>query len=114
MIYKLCRFRDTLEEDTPILGGIAIYEDYCQGTVAPYYELVGVICGECGSFIEAEDVEIIEVIENWWSISEAILDNCAPDGMRGFRPENQISMDFPDDADKTGFNPYIGTYDYDC
>jgi len=84
MEYKLCKFKDLFEEESAILGGIAAYED---GT------LIGVICGECGSWLEAKDVEIIETLPTWWSISEAILDNCIPDDTRGFRPE-QISMEF--------------------
>ena len=105
MEYKLCKFKVSFEDEPAILGGIAAYEDDV---------LIGVICGEYGSWIEAEDVEIIKTLPYWWSISEAILDTCDPDGTRGFRPEDQISMDFPDDVNETGYNPYIGGYDYDC
>lgn len=91
MIAKQVIFKD-MEGD--ILGGIAIYEDYFQGTDTPLLELQGVICGECGAWIEGEDVEIISTLDSWWSLDEAITQNFYPDGTRGFRPENQISMKF--------------------
>ena len=93
MIAKQVIFKDSEENGHPT-GGIAIYEDYAQGADAPFLELQGVICGECGSWIEADDVEIISTLDAWWSIDEAIKHNIAPDGTRGFRLEDQISMKF--------------------
>lgn len=29
-------------------------------------------------------------------------------------PEDYPDEDFYDDVDETGFNPYVGCYDYDC
>jgi hypothetical protein len=98
MVAKQVIFRDTFDAEddncSPLLGGIAIYEDYFQGTDAPFLELKGVICGECGGWIEAEDCEILEVLDTWWTLDEAIKDNVKPDGTRGFRPDNQIKMEF--------------------
>ena len=93
MIAKQVIFRDTFEDDSLPIGGIAIYEDYWQGTDAPFLELQGVICGECGSWIDAEDVEIISTLDDWWPIDGAILHNFYPDDTRGFRPDNQIKME---------------------
>lgn len=95
MVAKQVIFRDFFEDETGSvpMGGIGIYEDYFQGTDAPFLELKGVICGECGGWIEAEDVEIISTLDQWWSLDEAIKDNVAPDGTRGFRPEDQIRME---------------------
>lgn len=92
MVAKQVIFKDSEENGYPT-GGIAIYEDYFQGTDCPFLELKGVICGECGEWIDAEDVEIISTLDAWWSIDEAIKNNIAPDGTRGFRPENQIRME---------------------
>ena len=93
MIVKQVIFKDLFENDSFPTGGIAIYEDFGQGADAPFLELQGVICGECGSWIETEDVEIISTLDKWWSIDEAISQNFYPDGTRGFRPENQIKME---------------------
>ena len=97
MVAKQVIFRDAFDAEdyncSPLLGGIAIYEDYFQGTDAPFLELKGVICGECGGWIDAEDVEIVSTLDEWWPIDEAIKDNIAPDGTRGFRPEDQIRME---------------------
>jgi len=66
MYYKQVKFVDTMDEndqlDTP-LGGIGVFEDD---------KLVGIICGECGSFIEADDVSWYEIME-WIDISDAII-----------------------------------------
>ena len=99
MVAKQVIFKDLLEDDSLPTGGIAIYEDYWQGTNCPFLELQGVICGECGAWLEAEDVEIISTLEQWWALDEAIKDNIAPDGTRGFRPENQIPLDFSSNPD---------------
>lgn len=94
MIYKLCLFKDNCSPEIT-LGGIAVYEDYLQDDPnCPFLELTGVICGQCGEWLEAEDVEIISVLNQWWSIDEAIKDSFYPDDTRGFRPEDQISMEF--------------------
>lgn len=92
MVAKQVIFKDLLEDDSLPTGGIAIYEDYWQGTDCPFLELQGVICGECGAWLEADDVEIISTLDQWWTLDEAIKDNVAPDGTRGFRPDNQIRM----------------------
>lgn len=93
MVAKQVIFKDLLEDDSLPTGGIAIYEDYWQGTDCPFLELQGVICGECGGWIDAEDVEIISTLDQWWDLNEAIKDNIAPDGTRGFRLDNQIKME---------------------
>lgn len=93
MVAKQVIFKDLLEDDSLPTGGIAIYEDYWQGTDCPFLELQGVICGECGAWLDAEDVEIISTLEQWWTLDEAIKDNVTPDGTRGFRPDNQIRME---------------------
>lgn len=93
MVAKQVIFKDLLEDDSLPTGGIAIYEDYWQGTDCPFLELQGVICGECGAWLDAEDVEIISTLEQWWTLDEAIKDNVASDGTRGFRPDNQIRME---------------------
>jgi hypothetical protein len=93
MVAKQVIFKDLLEDDSFPTGGIAIYEDYWQGTDCPFLELQGVICGECGEWLDAEDVEIISTLEQWWTLDEAIKDNVAPDGTRGFRLDNQIKME---------------------
>ena len=113
MICKQVIFTD-LEAEEQNVAGIAVYEDFGQGPDCPFLELFGVICGICGEWLEPERVEINKTLDNWWQIAYVIEDNMYPDGTRGFRPEDQISMDFPDDTDETGFNPYMGTYDYDC
>ena len=92
MVAKQVIFKDLLEDDSLPTGGIAIYEDYWQGTDCPFLELQGVICGECGLWLDAEDVEIISTLNQWWTLDEAIKDNVAPDGTRGFRLEDQIKM----------------------
>ena len=76
MTYKQVIFKELLTGDELTIGGIAIYEDD---------KLQGVICGECGTYLEAEDCTIVEVLNTWWSIDEAIKDNIYPDGTRGFR-----------------------------
>lgn len=94
MVYKQCLFIDKLSNPEEKLAGIAVFNDYLQGDNAVYLELQGVICTECGEYLEAEDVEIVSVLENWWSINEEMKDLFYPDDTRGFRPEDQISMKF--------------------
>lgn len=94
MVYKQCLFIDKLENSEEKLAGIAVFDDYLQGDNAVYLELQGVICAECGEYLEAEDVEIVNVLDNWWSINEEMKDLFYPDDTRGFRPEDQISMKF--------------------
>ena len=66
MFYEQVKFVDTMDEnnqlDSPI-GGIGIFEDG---------KLVGIICGECGGFLEADDILWYEVME-WIGISDAII-----------------------------------------
>ena len=96
MVAKQVIFKDLFEDETRgvPMGGIGIYDDYFQGTDTPFLELKGVICGECGGWIEAEDVEIISTLDQWWSLDEAITQNFYSDDTRGFRPEDQIKMKF--------------------
>lgn len=103
MIFKQVYFKDLLEEESEPCGGIAVYEDFQQGKDCPFLELKGVICGECGNWVEADDVSIIVESDTWWSISSAIEENVIPP-----KPEDK------DDVDETGFNPYMGAYDFDC
>ena len=102
MIAKQVIFRDFFEDEKGgmPMGGIGIYEDYFQGTDAPFLELKGVICGECGGWIEAEDVEIISTLDQWWDLDEAIQKNFYPDGTRGFHPEDQIPLNFSSNPDE--------------
>ena len=60
-MYKQVKFLDTFEDR--ILGGIGVFEDD---------KLVGIICGECGGFIEANDVLLYKTME-WIDISDAII-----------------------------------------
>lgn len=85
MIAKQVIFKDTFEENSLPTGGIALYEDYGQGKDYPALELIGIICGECGAFIEADDCEIITVCDTWWTLADVIDENIRPDGTRGFR-----------------------------
>ena len=93
MVAKQVIFKELLTGDELAIGGIAIYEDYMQGADCPFLELQGVICGECGAWLDAEDVEIISTLDDWWPIDEAISQNFYPDDTRGFRPDNQIKME---------------------
>ena len=65
-MYRQVKFTDKFE-DSPIpthpIGGIGIFEDD---------KLIGVICGECGGYIEADDIQQYEVME-WIDISDAII-----------------------------------------
>ena len=97
MIYKQCLFVDFLEDGETASephAGIAVYEDFCQGENAPFMELQGVICAECGGWIEPKDCEVVATLDKWWSLEEAIGQNFYPDDTRGFRPEDQIKMKF--------------------
>ena len=86
MVAKQVIFRDISSAiDTLPVGGIALYEDYGQGKDYPALELQGVICGECGAFITADDCEIITVCDIWWTLADVIDENIRPDGTRGFR-----------------------------
>lgn len=99
MIYKQCLFVDIFENNEDEIqfssphAGIAVYEDFCQGE-SPMMELRGVICAECGGWIEADDCQVVKTLDKWWSLEEAIEQNFYPDDTRGFRPENQIKMKF--------------------
>ena len=66
MYYKQVKFVDTMDEndqlDSP-LGGIGVFENN---------KLIGVICGECGGFLEADDILWYETME-WIDISDAII-----------------------------------------
>ena len=65
-MYKQVKFIDKFEDSpTPAhpIGGIGIFEDD---------KLVGVICGECGGFIEANDISWYETM-TWIDISDAII-----------------------------------------
>lgn len=88
MVAKQVIFKELLTGDSLYIGGIAIYKDF-----GHYLELQGVICGECGVWLDAEDVEIISTLDEWWTLDETIKQNLYPDNIRGFRPENQIRME---------------------
>lgn len=94
MVAKQVIFKDLLDNDSLPTGGIAVYEDYFQGTNCPFLELQGVFCGECGEWLDAEDVEIITTLDEWESLDGTIQNNIRPDDTRGFRPEGQIKMKF--------------------
>ena len=80
MIAKQVIFKDTSDENSLPTGGIALfYGDYS------IPELLGVICGECGAWIDANDCEIITVCDEWWTLADVIDENIRPDGTRGFR-----------------------------
>lgn len=69
---KQVRFRiinDDIGATDEILGGIGIYEEY------PHHNeiLVNVICGCCGSIFEPEDIEILEIYENWVNLVDTII-----------------------------------------
>lgn len=72
--YKQCKFKDcnmVEDGDNSWLGGIAIYdEDY--GTEDEIGLFVGVICGCCGGFVEPDNIEDIQVYENWVDIEDCI------------------------------------------
>lgn len=103
VVAKQVIFRETFDAEdyncSPLLGGIAIYEDFGQGADCPFLELQGIICGECGGWFEADDVKIISTLDEWKNLDEAIKQNFYPDGTRGFRPENQIPLDFSSNPD---------------
>ena len=94
MIYKQCKFmnvEDTAELDlekgirlSTVFYGIAVYDDHCQGDAA-IADLVGVICGHCGHFLPADECVVLQTLDAWWDISEAISNNFTPDDIRGFR-----------------------------
>ena len=60
-MYKQVKFLHAF--DDRILGGIGVFEDN---------KLIGVICGECGGFIEADDILWHEAMP-WIDISDAII-----------------------------------------
>lgn len=65
-MYKQVKFVDTMDENNQLetpLGGIGIFEDE---------ELIGIICGECGGVLEADDILWYETLE-WTDISYAIM-----------------------------------------
>lgn len=65
--------------------------------------LNGVNISECFPYLSAEDRErlLTGICPDCW-------DNMFP------LPEEDDDIDIEDDVDETGFNPYIGCYDYDC
>lgn len=66
MYYKQVKFVDTMDENDqldPPIGGIGVFEDD---------KLIGVICGECGGYLEADDILWYEPME-WIDISDAII-----------------------------------------
>lgn len=88
MYFKQVIFKYPVSENAIPYGGIAAYElDYNSDYSKPKSILVGVLCGECGGYIEGDDddLEIIEVLPEWRSLDIAIQDNIRPDGTRGFR-----------------------------
>ena len=40
------------------------------------------------------------------------MENCSPEGECD--EYDYYNEDYEDDVDETGFNPYMGCYDYDC
>ena len=80
MIYKQCVFVDKYDESetndsfSVPYGGIAVYEDYQQGDLA-LAELQGVICGECGGWLDADACKILKVSDTWKSLDEAITNH---------------------------------------
>lgn len=65
-MYKQVKFIDKFEASpTPThpIGGIGVFEDD---------KLIGIICGECGGYIEADDVSWYEAMP-WIDISDAIM-----------------------------------------
>lgn len=99
MIYKQCLFVELFGEDDEgnkhqslPCAGIAVYDDHGQeDSVWATFE--GVICAECGGWIEANDCEVIKTLDKWWSLEGAIEQNFYSDDTRGFRPEDQIKME---------------------
>ncbi len=76
--FEMCRqvrFRivdSSIGDTTEILGGIGIYEDADNQNDE---RLINVICGDCGSILEPEDVEILDKYHSWIDISDAIIGN---------------------------------------
>jgi hypothetical protein len=62
MIYKQIAFVD--DPEIGETGGIGVFDDS---------EFLGVICGCCGGFIEAEDVLSYRIYSDWMNISEEIM-----------------------------------------
>ena len=60
---RQCKFRD---EENFILGGIL-----CEFDNGDRY----IICGECGSIFDPDEVEILEIYDRWVDISYTILDD---------------------------------------
>ena len=98
MVAKQVIFTD-LNTETQNIAGIAIYEDFRQGPDCPFLELFGVVCGVCGEWLEPERVEIDKTLDRWWGIDGAIESNLFPDDTRGFRPEDQIPLNFSSNPD---------------
>lgn len=61
-MWKQVQFKDP---DGKILGGIAFYERN--------HNLKEVICGCCGCTFDPNEVEIIQVYENWINLSDEII-----------------------------------------
>lgn len=73
---------------------------YCpvNGWDCPYYDQ-----GICHIADPLEDCDDFGAFWDSWEE----YDSCDDD-------EDEESYDYPDDMDETGFNPYMGGYDYDC
>lgn len=77
MIYKQCKFKDfaAIDNNDDWIGGIAILKTITIGEEGVTQEkLDGVICGCCGSFIEADEIVVIKYFEDWVDISEKIIE----------------------------------------
>ena len=62
--FKQCKFKELLTGDCEIFAGIAAYDGD---------KLLYVICGECGSTLEPDDVEILKKYEDWMDLTETII-----------------------------------------
>lgn len=76
MIYKQCKFKDfaAIDDGGDWIGGIAILKTIMIGEEGETEDkLDGVICGCCGSIIEADEIAEIEYFKTWVDISEEII-----------------------------------------
>jgi hypothetical protein len=65
MEFEQVKFRFCDDKQGAEFGGIAVYK---------YYELVGVICGCCGLWYPAKDVQILDQYSIWLDISTPIVE----------------------------------------
>ena len=65
MNFEQIKFRTYGGEPDAELGGIAVYK---------YDHLIGVICGCCGKWHRAKDVQILEHYEYWLDFGSAIVE----------------------------------------